>query len=563
MKRNSTRLTPPNSGDVRWTRHIFTGAALWCLAGCAAPLFHGGYTGLDVAAERLRSIDSIDLAAESTSDPVTVEQASEAVIEQIVQPTEALESVALTLEQVRAAALTGNLDLQVQLFTPTISQASVDEEAAKFEATFTGSARHSSFDSPTSLGTEASQSTIDQFNAGVNIPLRTGGMISLSAPFTRSSTNNPFALLNPSYNVDLQATISQPLLRNAGWYVNTHSIRVAEHQAAIADAQTKLQAVLILADADRKYWTLYAALGELEVRQRQYEVAVEQLEQARRKVQAGDLAPIEITRAESAVASTVESIIIAENAARRSERDLKRHINRDDLPVASATRIEISTGATPVGLDLDPQALTRYAIENRMEMLELELQIAVDTMNIEFQRNQKLPLLDVDLTRNVNGLAGSLGNAFDQASALNFQDWILGLRAEVPIGNEAAEARFRRAVLQRLQRIASKEAREQTIEQEVLDALDQLDQAWQRIIAARRESILSSQTYDAERRQFDQGLRTSTDVDDALTRLADAQSREIRAVADYEIAMISLASATGTLLGHDRVVWEPQALPEG
>ena len=61
---------------------------------------------------------------------------------------------------------------------------------------------------------------------------------------------------------------------------------------------------------------------------------------------------------------------------------------------------------------------------------------------------------------------------------------------------------------------------------------------------------------EVEKRQFEVGLRTSTEVLRAAARLADAQSREIRALAAYEISQVDIAFATGTLLGQDGVVWE-------
>jgi len=38
-----------------------------------------------------------------------------------------------------------------------------------------------------------------------------------------------------------------------------------------------------------------------------------------------------------------------------------------------------------------------------------------------------------------------------------------------------------------------------------------------------------------------------------FTRLGDAQVREIRAVTDYQVYLIDLAFATGTLLGYSQV----------
>lgn len=96
------------------------------------------------------------------------------------------------------------------------------------------------------------------------------------------------------------------------------------------------------------------------------------------------------------------------------------------------------------------------------------------------------------------------------------------------------------------------------IRQEVLDSVDSVQSSWQRILAARQSAIAAGRTLDAERRQFDLGARTSTDVLDAATRLAEGQLAEIRALADYQIALVDLSFATGTLLGAARVDWSPR-----
>jgi outer membrane protein TolC len=70
--------------------------------------------------------------------------------------------------------------------------------------------------------------------------------------------------------------------------------------------------------------------------------------------------------------------------------------------------------------------------------------------------------------------------------------------------------------------------------------------------------ILSERNLKAEQRQFELGLQTSTEVLDAQTSFANAQSAEIRAIVEYQIAQIDLAYATGTLLGAAQVHWEPQ-----
>jgi len=466
----------------------------------------------------------------------------------------------LDIENVRAAALEHNLDLQVRLFDPAIARTSVDEEEARFEAVLGAGIRHANIDSPVALGTEGSRNERTDADVDLSVPLRTGGRLQVRLPVSRTSTNNPFALLDPAYTTSLRAVITHPLLRGAGTAVTTHGIRIARHQETIATARTRLEIIAVLAAADRAYWRLHEAQQDLEVAIRQYELAQTQLERARRRVQAGESPEIEMLRAESGVASRVESIIIAENLRRSRQRELKRLMNMPEVPMESAVELVVRTQPTPIRITPDEEAVVRLALANRMELLELELHLALDAAQIDVARNQRLPRLDAEAGYGLSGLGGSVSDAWRPVPRRQFDDWSVGLRAEIPIGNEAAEARLRSAKLSRLQRLSSREARTQLVRQEVHDAIDRVRLSWQRIVAARRESELAQRTLEAEQRQFDVGLRTSTDVLDAATRLAEAQQREISALVDHELSQIDLAVSTGTLLGRSRITWQPAGL---
>jgi outer membrane protein len=91
----------------------------------------------------------------------------------------------------------------------------------------------------------------------------------------------------------------------------------------------------------------------------------------------------------------------------------------------------------------------------------------------------------------------------------------------------------------------------------VLAAADQIETNWQSILASRQNAILAGRLYEAEKRQFEVGLRTATDVLDAQAKFANAQSAEIKSLTEYQIAQVDLAFATGMLLGADKVHWEP------
>jgi outer membrane protein TolC len=471
----------------------------------------------------------------------------------------------LTLEECRALTLENNLDLKVQLINPALAAERVSEQEAQFEAVFYSNLTFSKTDTPVaSFLDEISGSQVDytSTNLGVQVPLRTGGTINFDLADSRAKTGSFYSIFDPSYSSDMSVSISQPLLRGAGKRANTYAIRIAEYERQITDARTKLEVIRIIADVDRVYWRLYAARRELDVRKKQYDLAEALYEQAVRFVAAGDKPQIEIIRTEAGVAQQLEAIILAENNVRDRERDLKRTLNKADLEMQTPTVLIAATEPDPVRYELEKEKLLATAMNNRMEMLELELQIAEDFASIDYMRSQSLPLVTMDYRYNVNGLGGSRNDSFDLLFDKRFEDHRVGLQLLVPLGNEAGKSQLRQAFYQRKQRLASRDSREALIELEVLNAIDQLEANWQRVLASRQRSILDGRLFDAEKRQFELGLGTSTEVLEAQTNFAEAQRAEILALSEYQIALVDLAYATGTLLGAAKVRWEPIVLPD-
>ncbi|MCA9277887.1 MAG: TolC family protein [Phycisphaeraceae bacterium] len=508
-----------------------------------------------IDAERFRSIETLSLtpAQDQMLDAQTLELRSR---------FEGRESVDMALEEARAIALSRNLDLQVAMVNPAIANESLSAEEAAFEAVLSANGTYSKTDSPTSSSLNDAQAEFTQFNPSVSVPLRTGGRATVSLPMTRNETNNSFSTLNPAYTADLGLTFSQPLLRNAGRWIATYGIRIASYNHQISQAQTKLRIIAQLAAVDRAYWRLYQIRQELDVRQQQYELAVAQLERAERRVRAETAAEIEVTRAQSGVASSLEAILVSENAVLSQQRELKRLLNAPGLDVDTSSMVVPTSAPDPVRYDADRTELMQMALANRMELLEEELRLAQNAADIRFLENQAEPSVSVNAGYNINGLGESLGDAAEILAENHFEDWNIGFSASVPLGNEAAQANLRSAILSRIQRIATQEDRRRTIIQEVAGALDSLESDWQRIMAARQSVILNQRAFDGEQRQFTSGRSTSTDVLDASSRLAEAKLTEIRAVVDYQITQINLAVATGTLMGSARVRWDSVESPQ-
>jgi outer membrane protein TolC len=505
-------------------------------------------TKLKALTAKLDTIGTVQLKEQSKSEPVSIEQATEQLAKNVTEPNEARPTVSITLEEVRAAALTNNLDLKVEMVDPAIAQQMVDVERAKFESVFFGSARYQTAEFALTNDLFFSNT----YEAGIQTPLPTGGAIRTSLPLREDDSGVSEAAVSVSF--------IQSLLRGAGTRVNTQSIRIATYQKGMVDAGTKLSAIRILGNADIAYWLLYAARKELDVRREQYKLAQGQLNHARLKVEARAAPRNEIVRANAGLAGRLEDVINAETAVRDRERELKRIMSRPDLPLDSPTGILTRTEPDPCGLDLDAETLTAAAMENRMEMADLELRLAISDLDVELARNDTLPQLDLDYTfvaaAEARGVGTAFGNVFDEPS----HNHSLGLSARIPLGNHAAQARLRRARLERVRDQTDRERWQQLIRREVYASVDELQQNWRRILAAEQGAIATLRDYRVEQQQFQLGQSTSTDVLFAASRLADAQLRRIRAFAEYEIVQVQLAQATGTLLGRGRIQLQPAVL---
>ena len=479
-------------------------------------------------------------------------------------------STLLSIADVRLHALKNNLTIQAAKIDPLIAATSIREEEAKFDNIIFAYARYNELDTPkissdnvsftsnnaalndekVKLSILEQQKRSAELEAGIKIPLRTGGMVTLSSPLENKVSRGLFN--SDEYRSALTFSISQPLLRNAGRDVNEASIRIAEYSERASQLSTRLQSIRIIAMVDKAYWALYQAWGELDVRRQQYELASQNLEMVKTRVQEGLSAAIEVNRAEIGVADRMDALIVAETNVRLAQRQLNMLMN--DISDSGTSFIAPSTEPSLLRYEFNRAKLLEDALAGRLEILEQEIQLAADQARIGYLENQTLPLFMLDYQYGaLSNTQNNFNNIYQNLFNGQFSDWSIGLKFEMPLNNGVRREQLERAVLQRNQRLATKEMQVLTVKKEIFDALDYVEQNWQRILAARQQVIVAGVNYQAELKQFNEGLRTMTEVLETLTRLGDAQLKELRAVTEYQVALIDTAYATGTLLGYSKL----------
>ena len=454
--------------------------------------------------------------------------------------------VSLTLEQAREHALANNLGLRSSLITPAIASQKVNLEQARFDATFSSSISYDDNLMDRPGGYYKSHSSL-------TMTLPTGGSVSVGKQFESMQLGSLVHTQSDGVG------IKQPLLKGAGIRVATAPILIARLESRMSEAQAKINMIRLLAEVEIAYWQLDATQRELIIHKNQVELAQTQLENAEKLIAAGLFTKAERIRANAGLLARREALIVAETAVRLMERELKRLMQLPDLPVDSTNPIICETDWIPVRIKLDPREVVTKAMENRMELAALQLQLLLNDINIRLADNSLFPYLNLEMSYR------RLGQALTQSQATknlygqdrSVDDYTVGSTLVYPFGNRESKAYREASRLEKLKTMSSKKDLEIRIRKEVLDAVDVLERDWNRIIAAMDAAQGAKEAYEAEVEQNFAGRRTSTEVLEASQYMAQAESRVVRALADYATSKVYIALSTGTMLGFSNIVWEP------
>lgn len=460
--------------------------------------------------------------------------------------------IEMPLEEARLSALSGNLDLRVVRVTPTIAAQAVTAEQGAFEKTFNQGVSWRRVDDPSSPPDES----LGNWSSSFNIPLTSGGNLQFDYDFDRSESHD--AKNDRSGLSGLGLGLKQPLLRGFGYDVNTSGIRIASYRLGSVSADSKLRAIRVAADVERSYWRLWSSYKLLDIAKQQKELAVKQVEIAKLIVKAERLPAVEITRAEAGSLSRDNAVIVAETELGIASRELKKIMQKPDLPVSSTALIQPTTRPVQAALKFDRSSVTQMAINNRVELLQLRLDTFSNWVRQQVARNSRLPRLDLIAQIHGLGLDQDFGGSLDDLFDGRHGDGSVGLNLQVPLsGNISATARLRQAEVEQWLLQLRQQQQTVEIEQQVLNAIDRVEQGWKRVAVNALATVAAEQTYEAEAKLNQAGERTSTEVFLVLSNLANAQANEILAIRDFQIAKVDLAEATGTVLGFARIQWDP------
>jgi outer membrane protein len=409
----------------------------------------------------------------------------------------------------------------------------------------------------------------------------------------QTSGNAPFTTLSPQLNSSFNFKLTQHLLQGFGFAPNTRYIQIAKNDREISDVAFRLQITTTVDQIENMYWDLVYAYENVRVQNDQLAFAQRTLSDTRKQVEIGTLAPIEVVRAQSTVASNQQTLTLALTNLQLEQLLMKNALSRTlvDPVLADAEVIPTSTMELPAQEAVVPtQDLVTDALGHRPELAEARINLTNTGISNKAIRSALLPTVDLFAYYGGQGLGGSqnptnlcsnqpvseqeegfcagpnsyyggqtlipiaptvgYGGTLNQLINSTGPDKGAGININIPLRNRAAQAtqvrsefEYRQAQL-RIQQI------ENQVRIEVRNAQFGVQQNRASVTSAQAAVDLARQSLDAEQKKYALGASTSTLVLQNDAALTQAEVTLVSAKALYEKAEVELDRAIGLLLDH-------------
>jgi len=419
--------------------------------------------------------------------------------------------------------------------------------------------------------------TLNQLSQPLNLSFQqltpTGGSYAIGFSDTKLSTNSTFATYNPSYTQNLNFSFNQPLLRNFGPYITKLPITIARSRLRQGSFILQDQVTQLVAGAESSYWDVVEAREALRVQEESLRLSEAALKRTQREIELGATSALDVyqpqqqyTTAQLSVAQARFRLIQTEDVIRR-QTGLDLDPNLRPLPIELTESPEIVT----TELNFDTSDTISKAMSTRFDLQGLRQSVSTDDLLVAQAKNQMKPALSLTLNYGAYGQGGNFygGQAFDvngnpapaatvvpggpldalnQLFGFGFPTYSIGLNLSLPIRDRNATANLADALVSRKADLYRIRSTEESVRQQVLNALTSIEQSKESIALAQKVQDLARKRVDAEQKKYDLGTTTIFFVLAAQTDLTLAESTLVRESINLRRNLLGLYQSTGDLL---------------
>jgi outer membrane protein len=469
---------------------------------------------------------------------------------------------AISLDECLRMALQHNLDLQIERRTSQIALFTLRSSYGTYDPVISLTAKET-YDSYPSQDDPRKQNPYDAYSATTDtfapalsgrLPMGLSYGLNAGSDFMQTSTElYPGALrATNDYTATAALTLKQPLLKNFWIDAERKNILVNKKNLKIAEQSLRQQLINLVTKVQVAYYELIFARERIKVQEQSLELTRELVKKNRQFLEVGKLAPLEELQSESQAETSLTDLIAAQQSFADQQNVLKGliHDNFREWPDVVLDPAEILIA---VPLAFNRTESWQMAISQRPDYNQMRLELEKSNLMVQYRRNQLFPSLDLVGSYGGRGVRDTFENAVADVSHVSYPAYGYGVVFSMPLSRQAERNNYK----------ASQAAQEQgrlqlkKLEQEILVEVDNagrlVQTAHQRINSTRQARVYAEAALSDEMKRLDVGRTTSFVVLQLQRTLTEARLSEIRALVDYNKALVQLAFSEGSTLLKNRL----------
>ena len=345
----------------------------------------------------------------------------------------------------------------------------------------------------------------------------------------------------------LTASVTQQVLKGHKLAYNLQAVTNARGALTMAEASSSQQRQTVLSEVAGAYWDLVYAGEALQTAREAVDVALEEKRIVAAQLDAGNMAPVELTRVEAAVAQTQLALIEADNLHQAASYRLSTLLALDGTPLEPTT----APGDIPT-LDLDLGQAIEATLANNPGIQVQEAALANAEANLASARHARLPTLSVTGSMGWRGYDDEVGGSNYAAARSEvfsgaFPTRYVGADLSVPLLNRQARGDLNATAADALSAQMQLEQLELALAEQVAGLVRDLETATRRLELAELNLRLAEETLAAEKALQAAGRSIQKDILTAQRERDAAKVEVVKARTDYQKSLVTLEGLQGRL----------------
>ena len=336
----------------------------------------------------------------------------------------------LTLAQAVELALKSNLEIEIEKTSTAAAETAARGARGYLDPVFRWLPSLERRDQPTGSvlfgadGRTRERAHTQNFSFRQRLPWQ-GSQFWVDFDNARQSTNNPFVSLNPYVASRLAFNFTQPLVRNRLIDRERAELRIRRKNLDLSRIDFELKTIDVITRVEQAYWDLVAARQEVQVRADNVEWAREQLARTKRLIDAGTLAPVELSAAEAELERRLDTWHAALATVTEAENALKVLLAPERSAALWSEEIvpsDVRTMSAPPELAGVGESVT-HALSQRAELRAIQARQQSNDLERQENANQVRPHVNLVASYANTGLGGRAvsGDPFTDLNALLYQ----------------------------------------------------------------------------------------------------------------------------------------------